>query len=421
MLSNFGGSNPNAVAVEASGTILVTDTAAGTDPAGGTSEWGALYRISRDPVTGDLVRTIVTDFGVGPNTGRNPRAVAVEADGHILVLNGNGGTADRAVLVRLNPITGTRAIVSDFGNSSQGGLGVEPRGVAVGANGQILVIDAQAGTFGQGELVRIDPQTGFRISLSNFGSGPNPGSNPTSVVVEADGQVLVTDEGHPSTTPLGLLFRVDPASGLRTILSDFNTGANTGREPEGVALEGNGQILVVDKQAGPFTRGMLFRVDPQNGNRMIVSDFDDGEANEGSDPLAVAVVPYATLIVIKQVLNDNGGSARPSDFTITVDGVNPLPASFPGSECLRSPSACPPPGTRVILGPGSYSVSESGGPAGYSGTFSADCAGTIAAGETKTCTITNDDQAGHAHRDQRGRQRRRRQRHAVGVVHDGDR
>ena len=125
--------------------------------------------------------------------------------------------------------------------------------------------------------------------------------------------------------------------------------------------------------------------------------------------------------MIKQVLNDNGGSARPSDFTITVDGVNPFPASFPGSECLRSPSACPPPGTRVILGPGSYSVSESGGPAGYSGTFSADCAGTIAAGETKTCTITNDDQAttlvviNEVVNDDGGT------RHALGVVHDGDR
>ena len=32
------------------------------------------------------------------------------------------------------------------------------------------------------------------------------------------------------------------------------------------------------------------------------------------------------------------------------------------------------------------------GPAGYSPTLSTDCAGTIAPGETKTCTITNDDQ-----------------------------
>ena len=72
VLSNFGTSNPNAVAVEANGNILVTDNAGGTDPSGGTNEWGTLYRISRDPVTGDLVRTVVTDFGVGPNAGHNP-------------------------------------------------------------------------------------------------------------------------------------------------------------------------------------------------------------------------------------------------------------------------------------------------------------------------------------------------------------
>ena len=103
------------------------------------------------------------------------------------------------------------------------------------------MIDAQGGQGGTGsglgELVRVDPQTGVRESVSNFDVGANPGSNPTSVAVDATGQILVTDEGHPSTTPLGLLFRIDPLTGARTILSDFNTGPNTGREPEGVALE----------------------------------------------------------------------------------------------------------------------------------------------------------------------------------------
>ena len=146
---------------------------------------GALYRISRDPVTGELVRTMLTDFGVGPNTGRNPVAVAVEADGHILVLNGSGGTtgipvANRAVLVRIDPVTGARTIVSDFGDSGQGGLGVEPRGVAVEAGGSILVIDAQAGI---GERVR------GRVSSS--GSIPRPGSappSPTSVPAPSRGR-----------------------------------------------------------------------------------------------------------------------------------------------------------------------------------------------------------------------------------------
>jgi hypothetical protein len=389
VLHSFGGGSPSSVAVEADGGILVTDTAAGTDPNGGTAEWGVLYRLVEDPATGQLARATLTDFGAGPASGRAPRAVAVEADGRILVLNGNGGTSDRAVLVRIDPVTGARAILSDFGNAGQGGLGVEPRGLAIEAGGHILVIDAQAGFGGagsaQGELVRVHPQTGTRTSVSNFGMGANPGSNPTSVAVEADGQILATDEGHTSTTPLGLLYRIDPSSGARTILSDLNTGANTGRKPEGVAVEADGQILVVDKHAGALTRGMLFRVDPQTGARTVVSDFGVGP-NGGGDPLALAVVPRrpATLRVVDEVVNDSGGSAAAGDFTVAVTGTGPSPASFAGATA---------PGTVVTLAAGAYAVSATG-PAGYGSVPGTDCAGTIAPGETRTCTITHDDVPG---------------------------
>jgi uncharacterized repeat protein (TIGR01451 family) len=44
----------------------------------------------------------------------------------------------------------------------------------------------------------------------------------------------------------------------------------------------------------------------------------------------------------------------------------------------------------VALDAGAYNVSETG-PAGYTQSSSADCIGTIAVGESKTCTITNDD------------------------------
>ena len=150
VLHSFGASSPSSVAVEGDGDILITDTDAGTDPNGGTAEWGALYRLVEDPATGQLTRTTLTDFGAGPASGRTPRAVTVEADGHILVLNGNGGTSDRALLVRIDPDTGARAILSDFGNAGQGGLGIEPRGLAIEAGGEIVVIDAQAGFGGAG-------------------------------------------------------------------------------------------------------------------------------------------------------------------------------------------------------------------------------------------------------------------------------
>jgi uncharacterized repeat protein (TIGR01451 family) len=92
----------------------------------------------------------------------------------------------------------------------------------------------------------------------------------------------------------------------------------------------------------------------------------------------------AKLIVIKHVVNDNGGTAVSGNFTMTVDDAGSNPPSFPGAES---------PGTQVSVDPGSYSVSESG-PAGYAMSQSADCSGSIALGETKTCTVTNDDQAG---------------------------
>ena len=89
------------------------------------------------------------------------------------------------------------------------------------------------------------------------------------------------------------------------------------------------------------------------------------------------------LIVIKHVINDNLGTKTAADFAITVTGNSPSPATFPGAES---------PGTDVLLNVGDYSVSEALD-LGYGTTYSADCTGSIAIGETKTCTITNNDVA----------------------------
>ncbi len=97
------------------------------------------------------------------------------------------------------------------------------------------------------------------------------------------------------------------------------------------------------------------------------------------EPLNVVAAPK--LIVIKNVVNDNGGTKIASDFTINVTGTNANPATFGGAGS---------PGTNVSLDAGSYSVSETA-VNGYAATYSADCSGTIANGDTKTCTITNND------------------------------
>jgi uncharacterized repeat protein (TIGR01451 family) len=89
-----------------------------------------------------------------------------------------------------------------------------------------------------------------------------------------------------------------------------------------------------------------------------------------------------SLTVIKNVINDDDGTLSAGDFTMDVTGTNVSDPSFPGDET----------GTTITLDAGSYSVSETGGSGDYTQlTPSVDCSGTIAAGENKICTITNDD------------------------------
>ncbi|MBM3272197.1 DUF11 domain-containing protein, partial [Candidatus Kaiserbacteria bacterium] len=90
-----------------------------------------------------------------------------------------------------------------------------------------------------------------------------------------------------------------------------------------------------------------------------------------------------TIKVIKMVV---GGSASPSDFSIHLKkdgadvGGSPEPGSLTGTSYIG-------------LAPGAYTVSESGGPSGYTAGFVGACDSTgeidLSAGETAVCAITN--------------------------------
>jgi Ca2+-binding RTX toxin-like protein len=165
--------------------------------------------------------------------------------------------------------------------------------VALEASGHILVSDPEAGTNARGALFRVQPATGRRTILSNFGNNAHGrlGIDPTGVALEASGRILVIDSGA-GTSGRGTLFRVNPATGRRTILSDFgnDTQGPVGENPTGVALGAAGMVLVVDPSAGPNLRGALFRVHPTSGSRVVISDFDDpAQGLPGSAPTGVLV------------------------------------------------------------------------------------------------------------------------------------
>lgn len=95
----------------------------------------------------------------------------------------------------------------------------------------------------------------------------------------------------------------------------------------------------------------------------------------------------ATLHVVKLVINNNDGTASPSDFNIHVKKSN--------IDVMGSPKAgTSTPGTLYTLADGTYTVSEDNN-SDYTISFSGDCDSsgniTLSSGDDKICTIINTD------------------------------
>jgi hypothetical protein len=268
----------------------------------------ALLRI--DPATGE--RAVVSgctdaactsQVGSGPGF-LGPRFLARAAGGW-LVLTDRVGLSVSAV-VRVDPSNGERTLVSGCADalcSSQRGTGPSfgrIYGIAVEPGGAILVADTRA-------LLRIDPASGNRNVLSGcadpgctvvVGSGP-PFGEPVGVAREVGGGILVTASSDFSE--FTALFRVDPASGARSVLSgcaDPTCSSQVGAGPAfgkvfGIALEADGDPLVSDRSLDA-----VFHVDAATGDRNVVSGCADagcapaiGNGTLQSEPLGLTPVP----------------------------------------------------------------------------------------------------------------------------------
>ncbi len=295
------------VAIEGSGTLLVLDNEAGTD------RRGVLYRV--DPVTGGC--EVLSDFNVGAPLGGTPAGVAVEESGGILVVDFDAGTDQGGALVRVDPVSGARTLLTDFGLGSP--LGRDPIGITVEESGTILVVDADAGVDFGGAVFRVDPASGARSLVADFDpivAGGFIFEFPVDIAIEDSGGLLIPYKNSTvSPTAGGLLFRVDPVSGVRTLLTDFALGTPQGFDPIGVAVEDSGGILVVDRDVGSVNtqrgNGGLFRIDPVSGARGLVVDFGQ-DSPLGRDPAGVAVArrPGQKLC---RALGDNSGTALDAD------------------------------------------------------------------------------------------------------------
>jgi hypothetical protein len=320
-----------------------------------------------DPTTGDrtvisqdALTSVIPPYPTYPQIGSGPAfgaaAFARQVGNRILVSAADNEPGAPARLMSVDPATGNRSLIS------AGGVGTGPDPLFPGdmlvSGNTAFVPSALQGLF------TVDLTTGNRVNIS----GPNAGSGPAfgnAFATEPYGdQLLVVGAGSLSNSSSYGVFRIDPATGNRTLISSSTIGGVSlaGGEFIGMAIESGGTILL------NVWNGLL-TFDPLTGNG---SRFSDATHGSGASFLAlhdVAVVPLAgdangdgitnsqDLATISSQWNHSGyflagdlnGDGIVNTEDLTLVSSNWLGASLTHGGAIGNQSAAVPEPSAIIL------------------------------------------------------------------------
>ena len=184
----------------------------------------------------------------------------------------------------------------------------------------------------------------------------------------------------PSSSQLVVTTQVINDGGGKKKASDFTTIIN-GKSPDPSTFPGNSKGTTVTIEPGKYSVSQK----KSSGYSVTKSTSCSGNIKSGETNVCIITNTYSasniagTLKVITKVKNNEIGTKKDSDFTVTVYGKDPNPSTFPGNSK----------GVDVNLKKGSYSVTLDG-PSKYSTSYSSKCLGTITSGSQITCTITSE-------------------------------
>ena len=226
---------------------------------------GGIIRI--DSTTGARTTVSENSSPAGGPAFVDPLGVVIAPNGDLLVADQQAFSGAGGGVIRVNPVTGQRTTVSENASPAGGPAFVDPFALTLAANGDILVSDQNA-FGGGGGVIRVDPVTGVRTTVTQNGA-PSGGPSfdaPFGITTEASGSIVVAD------ATLAALVRVDPATGARTVLSNNTTpaGAPTFDDPYGIARDASGDIIVGDGLAFNGTAGLI-RTNPLTGARTAIT------------------------------------------------------------------------------------------------------------------------------------------------------
>ena len=223
----------------------------------------------RNPAIYIVMASLVVSLAAGAGGGPSIADAAGPQMGDILA-------ADGRLLFSVDHVTGARTILTDFANAAQGPTGSSFT-VATGLDGSIYVTDGASDQKGKLFKVFFDGTRSVLSDATDSTQG-DPWHTTDTVAVDADGSILVSDRGFGGGGNAAGLWRVVASSGFRTKLVDY------GGHPEGLVLDAGNNILLGDAEGGTDCHtfggcGSLSLVNPVAGTLTPLGDF--GNPSQG--------------------------------------------------------------------------------------------------------------------------------------------
>jgi uncharacterized repeat protein (TIGR03803 family) len=279
----------------------------GTTGAGGTKDWGTVYKIAASGT-----ETLLHSFtggadGVTPTTG-----LVRDAQGNLYGMTYTGGSTNCfdgggcGAVYELSPSQNgwTETILYAFHGGKDGALPGDGT-LALDTDGNLYGTTLYGGGSpwpnGGGVVFKLtktskgwEEQTLYAFSPDSDGTSPSPYGG---VILDSAGNIYGTTY-YGGSYGLGSVFKIDP-SGAETVLYNFTGGAD-GADPMGaLVLDGAGNLYGATPFGGdlsclalyPLGCGTVFKVDP-SGTETVLHTFV-GPPHDGDGPSAPLVLDNA--------------------------------------------------------------------------------------------------------------------------------
>jgi hypothetical protein len=248
-------------------------------------------------------------------------------------LDENNNTIGGNFLLRVDRRTGQRTILSDFDNPAQGALGQDIRGSVVERSGKIIVSANDAVTGETTLLFRIDPETGQRVVLSD---SANMDQGPLLSIAINHLAIVPNDDDAEDFSTFGFQQFQNAAAG-----DTASTGTVT--VPGNASQAGTAVVLPVEtRQPQPMlNRGDADQLREVEGFQNIQSIFrprNDNRVNHilRNRPLAPTNVNLFSTAAYPNAapMAPSGGSA-PTEEQLAKIGIKYLEDQFPMNPSAR--------------------------------------------------------------------------------------